>query len=309
MLIAAIAVALLISRNDIEEPTPNADTTIVEASQNTDREDCPEVRQLSLSRQGSCFEKRTEPKVTAVFVAYGDFMTEGELDLTVNTTVDRFSLATGGQLNLVPSGRIMMDLPEEGAFVFGLEHDYSTTQQQYPWLSRSQAESIWYYDNSDWETNAGEVHQRIKDEHPDALQNADIAIILTEQQAEGLGVAAGRFLMILQPAYGGWANGAISDARYTSSPYTLADEAIHEIGHFLGLDHSGPDDFSDPEGISVCEGSIYVNDVMSYCRDRTAVSESVYFTYLDCNLKHIVDNSIPALQEGMKPPLQTTSCQ
>ncbi|MCC7441576.1 MAG: hypothetical protein IT285_08085 [Bdellovibrionales bacterium] len=152
------------------------------------------------------------------------------------------------------------------------------------------------------------IARRIPKETYDAL------VVLTAAQFEGLGFGLPNEMAVTeQPVEIAWAAQGGGETRFESDA-RVVDELIHELGHVIGLNHASFICNQLPEGLPFgemercCAESPSRNDVMSYCRPRSTVSDSFFFGFTECNRAKIRNRVIPALLAGRPFRYEAAGC-
>ena len=237
---------------------------------------------------------RSSPTLNIALIDYGGEHTPIQLAEIKNLLEQRFYLATNKMLqlkvNLVKSIPYKYQLKDYPAYTKANITDPKRLQR------------LWYYDF----VNAGilsEVYEAVRQsETPRQLKFIDAIATVTGAQFNGLGYAYGRVGVTESPREIAW---GLSDGGFTDfvPKGQAVDELIHEIGHTLFLDHAASQCQSAAmnyeQQAACCKASPNRNDVMSYCRDRTAVNDTeIFFGFQGCNLRNIKNKIIPALLAG-----------
>lgn len=243
---------------------------------------------LSQTMMPKTYLKRTKPVLNAALVYYGDFYTEDDLSRVEELFKERFHLATDKALSIniawkkvIPFKHQLIDYPE-------YRQDYVTDPER---LQR-----LWYYDNVG-EKILKEVWEQVSGD----LKQLDSLIIITGAQFDALGFASGRVAVTENPMEVAW--GLQGGGRVEiQSDAKVVDELIHETGHVMFLDHASTQcqkpGMTYQETLECCKTSPAKDDVMSYCRNRSAVDEEKFFGFGECNLRNIKNKVVPAMLSG-----------
>lgn len=254
----------------------------------------------------SCYQKRSEAVVRIALVQYGKMMNRTDLVRAGEVLKTRFFQATQKLIRLEIIDYQVIPLRVSSELPSPLKRLPSGGEGQ---RSLDRLIRLWYYENIGFNA-INEVRQDyIKRVSSDVLRNLDAIAVASEPQFPGLGLQSGRVVITEQPMEIAWASsdGGTSEVQ---SDERLSDEWIHEIGHFLGLDHAASKCMDLPlaENRKCCAASPNRDDVMSYCRNRDQVTKKEMFGFKDCNLKHLREKTIPSLLSGGAPAFQTESC-
>ena|GEM_PF-2910497 len=265
---------------------------------------------LAVTDAPDCFYPHTTPTVRVFFMQYGTYSTVEDLKRVGALLAKRFAESTDNALQIefvdyavVPLAQYPRDLSALRAAIKG---DAEQTSDER--LTR-----IWYYYNKAYngdDSIVQEIQQQVKKAgYNPELSKADAILVLSETQFEGLGYASGGFGIVEQPTEIAWAANGGSTQKYTDAQ--LADELLHELGHVLGLDHAAKECLNLPSAratLQCCQNSPGGQDVMSYCRDRSKVNDTFYYTYTQCTRDYLKTVTAPALLNGGPRVFQPTNC-
>ena len=118
--------------------------------------------------------------------------------------------------------------------------------------------------------------------------DCDLLMIATSACFGSLGVSFRPFLPVVlvnTPSPNFWAVDPMWDIQV---PGFVGNVFVHEVGHYMGLDHACTDCFPD-----ACDACAYPDDVMSYCRSRWGVN---LFEF--CSLDFIENHYVPNHPDG-----------
>lgn len=240
------------------------------------------------------YQPRSSATLNIAFVDYGSEHTAAELAQIKVLLEERFYLATNKMLKL--NVVLVQSIP------------YQFKIANYPKYKKGnitdpkRLQRLWYYDNVDANIMT-EIYQNFrKINKASVVKKIDTIATITGAQFDGLGYAYGRVAVTESPREIAW---GLPDGGYTDpvSPGRIVDELIHEIGHSLALDHAveqcQADGMTYQEQLACCAKSESKDDVMSYCRNRSAVNDTDFFYgFKDCNLRNLKNRIIPALMSG-----------
>lgn len=217
----------------------------------------------------------------------------------------RFLAATSGLLTgkvqrkfIVPLKKMDRDLESIRAHIGGPEEK----------KTRARLERLWYY-YSDTPLPREIFNELLDREGPEVLEGIDGILVISSPQFDGIGFASGALAVTEYPTEIAWKSSDGGSTLY-ETPHRLVDELVHEAGHLLGLDHASSqcNDLPVAERDRCCAESPGAKDVMSYCRNRRAVSELQFFSYTQCSLDYLESTTIPALLQGGKRTFQESTC-
>jgi hypothetical protein len=264
---------------------------------------------LSQSQFANCFTARPSPTVRVFLIQYGNYSTPEDLKRIGALLAKRFSAATDNALQIEFVQQAVVPLPhyprDFSEFIDTIKGEKTIER-----LTR-----LWYYyfkDVTAKDTLVTEIKEElITQGYAKVLSQADVTLVLSEPQFEGLGYATGGYGLTEQPTEIAWATRVAYTLKYSDAQ--IVDELLHELGHLLGLDHAAKQCYeqgSDPSKTrACCDQSAAGNDVMSYCRDRSKVSDTFYFGYTQCTRDYLKNVTAPALINGGKRPFQSAHCQ
>lgn len=258
----------------------------------------------------STVQKRTQPVIFGYLMRFGSYMNNATLRENADAFEAAFENATGGRVNLCITVGGSADLPPEDA-----EHKYSEARLKYPWLREESLRRVWYADKSpvlDQEIEDASIRLGFSDTY-------DVLIVLSEGQQLGEG-SNGRFEAYgfntgFSRIQGSWGSGSggknnlvavhqpvemgyLSGAGYRTeqeTTYQLADTFLHEMGHFMGLEHSG------------CASP---GDVMNVCdsRRKPKTEDTFYRVYSECGTEWILNKFMPPFLNNELTPQQRSPC-
>lgn len=226
----------------------------------------------------------------------------------VDFAVDAAVPSTNGLIGIDVDSEVELSAPPEGP-----GHDYDSVLVDYPWLLPEDVPRIWYY-HIGFDLLLADLREAIESAGVD-MSSTDLLWVITDLQFEGLGVFLGQDTLgqwaIMVPALelGGWAFD--EPARFVATEYTLTEETLHELGHFMGLNHAcnSCNDVPVNEARVCCDNCTAKDDIMSYCRQRPLEEEDDFHnTFLACSLDLIEHQFIPAFLAAEDIPYNA-SCE
>ncbi|MEK6941651.1 MAG: hypothetical protein AABW85_02240, partial [archaeon] len=256
------------------------------------------------------------PVIKAALVQFGNYLGQPGLESLGPFLEKAFFGATKNIVTLdIRTGKTI-PFPKEDQ-----EHDYSKIKQKYPWVEPEDIPRLWYYDAGLTQL-VSDISSGLPDPDFDS-NNFDLIIVATDAQFEGLGylVYSGLYknstglpiVLVNTFGIGGWKNGA-PYPRSSSSEYQIADETIHEAGHFMGLGHacSACNSSGLEAGVldeKCCQECEWKDDATSYCRQRPIfTSDNFYNKFLSCSLDFVENKFIPAFENGQIPEQIESAC-
>lgn len=239
----------------------------------------------------NCYHKRDKPVLNISLVHYGSKMDLAHLTKIEKLLKERFYLATQQNISLNIISKTIIPLNKSLPSDFRVEGI----------TKKDQLLRIWYYENV-----GGKVLNEIYDEFKkvssiDELETVDAVLATTEAQFDGLALASGRFSVTEYPGENGWSNGDGGNTSYMND-YEIVDKFIHELGHNMFLGHTSTQcqraGLTYEQTQECCAQSPTQNDVLSYCRNRSAVNENFMHKFEACNIEMIEDLIVPAMLNG-----------
>lgn len=253
-----------------------------------------------LSQYDLCLRGRQDPIMKILLVGYGSYISEEDITTYKSQIEDRFNKAVHGKIKLEIISTAVLRLPAENSRVMPHNklHNYEEIQKKFPWTDPASWKRLWYYYNMEQCEIAEEVFETIKNSHyASMLLEADATVVLGEPQFEGIAVNCGRISLLELPVEIAWGQEDTYKIEH-SSVWHLADEIIHELGHFMGLGHASSQCMKGTLDYRCCIESINKDDVMSYCRKRTQISADYWGEFKECHLQLLEQEFIPRLLEG-----------
>lgn len=265
----------------------------------------PDPTSLAENISPKNYKKRTEPILNIGLIYYGDYYTEEQFAELQALLEKRFEQATHSLLKLKVVFRAIIPFKEN--------------IQKYPayFLPNitdvERLQRLWYYDNINMKI-ASEVWNEAKSHnlYGKDISSLDALAVVTGAQFDGLGFASGRVAITENPMEIYWAGPTGGHVEYLSHA-SVVDELIHELGHALYIDHAAHQCVTGTKTLAerdaCCAQSENRDDVLSYCRSRSAVNEDFFYGFKDCNLKNIQEIVIPAMLSGDKWIQKMTKCE
>jgi hypothetical protein len=240
------------------------------------------------------YRSRPEAVYNVALLYYGNSLDKNYLDRLAPKLISRFNLATQDvlKLNVVLTKQINFLHPKP-----------TELNPNFPAITDfDRLHRLWYYDHVNSNIML-EIHKvAIKDQDIlSVVSKLDAILAVTGAQFEGLGYANGRIAVTENPREIAWGASDGGTTQYESDEAVI-DELIHELGHTFFLDHSSKQCFQKGMDLEAsnkcCEESPSRNDTMSYCRERSTVSDKVLFGFSNCSLGIIKSQVVPALLQG-----------
>ncbi len=206
--------------------------------------------------------------VVDIFITYyGEYFTDGEIENKIESMNSMFESKIDGLANIKTTFGGSLEFIEDA------EHDYQSTAEEFN-LPMDKAKRVWFYYN---EEKLDEDLEYVKAQSGYIENQYDLTLFLTDANFQGKGgMEYYPERMILE---------LVSDNAWTTqnnieNPLTneeLSDVFIHEMGHYMGLDHSC--------SLTPCSECAYPDDIMSYCRETGNPINS----FSSCNKNYLQD--------------------
>lgn len=266
----------------------------------------------------------TAPTVIKTFMmGFGDSITTSELEATASYVEDAFLTATDGLVALDITVGGTAPFPEENWW-----RPYSSILDDYPDFDthpdfeEDDLARVWYYYRP--YVFRSDVRSAVQDMLDATPEEFDMIWVHSEAQFDSIGFYS--YSALPEPSIwtksigiSGWASGN-PYLPYSKKSYAdnfVADEAIHETGHYMGLAHSC--DYCNEcvnwlcleriLDLECCQTCLEKDDVMSYCRHRAIFPSDPYNVFADCNLDYIETEFQPRFaQWGTGAMFMVESC-
>lgn len=248
---------------------------------------------LKNSMMPKCYHSRNKAVLKVALVYYGASMTMKDLNRIEPLLIKRFSQATqkNVEVNVVDKK------------VIGFKHTMPADYTYKNIKDKKRLQRIWYYDNV-----GSKIMQEVYEEYKkvtkeNLLDELDAVVAITGGQFDGLGFASGRVSVTEYPREIAWNLENGGRVEYIND-YQIVDELIHELGHNMFLGHTSTQ--CSQAGMDLdarnecCAQSPSKNDVLSYCRNRSAVNTNFMHGFESCNIEMIEDLVVPAMLTGGK---------
>ncbi|MBS3088882.1 hypothetical protein J4402_03835 [Candidatus Pacearchaeota archaeon] len=260
------------------------------------------------------------PVIKVFFVQFGsEVKSPEEITELMVYIKNAFAISTENIVNL--------GLTYGGFVPFPLEsstRDYSSAKDlgENPEILQEDLPRIWYYY---YDPSSGDSIYRGRNYFREDILNAlnasnlnktkyDLVIVYTDAQFEGMGAFYYRsygipLIRLNSIELGGWRIANVG-SHYQNKQRTntfIAEETVHETGHYMSLQHSCLKCNQDILSESCCDQCLYRDDVMSYCRTRPVDNSKKVNSFCDCNLNYIKTIFIPGFMTGRWPEIYNTS--
>lgn len=248
--------------------------------------------------------KRERAELSVGLVYYGRYWNEEDLKRIAPLLKKRFSLAT--EYNVVLN-IVFTDVLDYKNKIENFP-DYRPVDVRSNITDPKRLQRLWYYDNVGGRV-LGEVYEEFKKspKGKSYYPKVDALLVVSGAQFEALGLAHGRVAITEQPREIAWGLPDGGRTEYVSDE-SVVDELVHELGHIMFLGHTSTQcmsrDLTLEERQACCEASPSGQDVMSYCRKRSAVDEDFFHKFESCNLGMIKDLVAPAMLRGLRRNVQ-----
>lgn len=232
------------------------------------------------------YSKRDVPIIKVALIGYGTTSTKEDLERMAPKLVEKFSIATAGEIEL--------DVKHVDSYDF---LDYKLGKLSLEGINdRERLKRISYsYDKRVVERITREAYKAMKtNTEKKVMKEVDLMLLVTGAQFEGLGIQHGRFAIVEHPREIAFELPNGNRVEYLSDE-AIVSELIHEVGHSMGLMHAA----AQCNTVDCCEQSENADDIMSYCRDRKKVEHNDFmFVFEQCHLNFIREKFKPILLEG-----------
>jgi hypothetical protein len=238
-------------------------------------------------------------KLNVLLVYYGTEFDRSYLERITPLLEERFYQAADHLIEL----KVVKKLVLPYKFMNEFKEDF----EDYPHVVDEDARRrLWYVENVRGGITT-EVYKAIKSKYgAEYLKDIDNIGIITGAQFNGQGLTFGRVSVTENPREIAWGK-ASTHKTLEVNDYQVVDVLIHEIGHGIWIHHTSKqcmrqkdenlNDFIHRRK-ECCATSPSKNDIMSYCRSRSAVSSHFYNKFEACNIGKIENHVIPSLLKG-----------
>lgn len=242
-------------------------------------------RNLYSDSKKTRYAKRDVPVIKVALIGYGTTSTKEDLERIAPKLVEKFSIATAGEIEL--------DVKHIDSYDF---LNYKVRKLSLEGINdRERLKRISYsYDKRVVETITREAYKAMKaNTEKKVMEEVDLMLLVTGAQFEGLGMQYGRFAIVEHPREIAFEVPNGNKVKFLSDEM-IVSELIHEVGHSMGMMHA-----AQCNTIECCEQSENADDIMSYCRDRKKVEHNDFiFVFEQCHLNFIREKFKPTLLEG-----------
>lgn len=246
---------------------------------------------LENSMKPLCYHARNEAKLNVSLIYYGRSMDLSDLQRIAPILKERFYKASGKNISLDIVDFKVLD------FKYNYPDDFKVKDVTDP----ARLQRIWYYEKFGAKIMKEVYRDYLEVTDKKVVRKLDAILAITGAQFDGLGFANGRVSVTEYPQEIAWALPGGGRVRYVND-YNLVDELIHELGHNMFLGHTST--HCQKSGLTLeqrkycCSKSPSKDDVLSYCRSRSKVSENFMHGFERCNRDMIVKKITPAILKG-----------
>ncbi len=226
----------------------------------------------------------------------------------VDDLARHFARATGCRVELRVLEVVEFEVPP---------HDISQILTDYDYIDPVDAQRLWYYENQNVDMILSDISEALATSGV-VVPSGAVIVALSEPQFEASAYYIEEDAYGLEPliiieshTLGGWTLGA-GYTTVANGVLYLADEIVHELGHFMGLRHACASCFTLGDYaalVACCAACPHAEDVMSYCRTRVRPEDTETNVFLSCTLDWIESGFVPAYGPTYETSYQSMACE
>ena len=219
-----------------------------------------------------------------------------------------FARATGCRVELRVLEVVEFEVPT---------HDISEILADYDYIDPIDAQRLWYYENQNVDMILSDISGALAASGV-LVPSGAVVVALSEPQFEASAYYIEQDAYGLEPliiieshTLGGWTLGSGYTTVANGALY-LADEIVHELGHFMGLRHACASCFTLGDYsalVACCAACPHAQDVMSYCRTRVRPEDTETRVFSSCTLDWVESGFVPAYGPAYETSYQAMACE